>query len=105
MPNEWPANQERHGRLLFTSIVAMEPPGWERFARLDIPVLIIHGTQDRNAPYGGGREWAAHLPQARLLTIRSAAHMPWLDAPGLVYPALEEFLRGAWPRAAASVPH
>jgi pimeloyl-ACP methyl ester carboxylesterase len=105
MPNEWPANQERHGRLLFTSIVAMEPPGWERFARLDIPVLTIHGTQDRNAPYGGGREWAAHLPQARLLTVRGAAHMIWLDAPDLVYPAIEEFLRGAWPRDAAPVPH
>jgi hypothetical protein len=57
-----------------------------------------------HAPYGGGREWAAHLPDARLLTVRNAAHMLWLDAPGTVFPAIERFLKGAWPDAAARVP-
>jgi pimeloyl-ACP methyl ester carboxylesterase len=42
-----------------------EGPAWERYAALRIPVLTIHGTQDRNAPFGGGREWVAHLPEAR----------------------------------------
>jgi pimeloyl-ACP methyl ester carboxylesterase len=104
MPNEWPSALARHFPLLFGSIVRDTGPAWERYARLDIPVLTIHGTQDRNAPYGGGREWAAHLPDARLLTVRDAAHMLWLDAPGTVFPAIERFLRGAWPDAAARVP-
>lgn len=103
MPNEWPTNLQRHFRLLFTSIATTAPPSWERFSRLAFPVLTIHGTQDRNAPYGAGKEWAAHLSQGRLLTVRGAAHMPWLDAPRAVFPAIEQFLRGAWPRAAVRV--
>ena len=104
MPNEWPSALARHFQLLFGSIVRDEGPAWEHYARLGIPVLTIHGTQDRNAPYGGGREWAAHLPEARLLTVRDAAHMLWLDAPGTVFPAIERFLGGAWPDGAARVP-
>jgi proline iminopeptidase len=103
MPNEWPAVLERHFNLLFGSILRDEGPAWERYAELRIPVLTIHGTQDRNAPYGGGREWAAHLPDARLLTVRGAAHMLWLDAPGTVFPAIERFLGGAWPPDAVRV--
>lgn len=102
MPNEWPTALGRHFTLLFTSIALDDPPAWETYGELRIPVLIIHGTQDRNAPYGGGVEWSSHLPDARLLTVRGAAHMPWLEAPDLVVPAIEGFLRGAWPRDAAS---
>jgi proline iminopeptidase len=97
MPNEWPLRVGPHQRWIFTSFARSEATSWERFAALTVPVLTIHGTQDRNAPYGGGREWASHLPNGRLLTVRGEAHMPWLDAPGLVYPALERFLSGQWP--------
>ncbi|MFL5494069.1 MAG: alpha/beta fold hydrolase [Gemmatimonadales bacterium] len=101
LPNEWPVHLDPHQRWIFTSFARAEAPSWERFATLRVPVLTIHGTQDRNAPYGGGREWAAHLPSGRLLTVRGAAHMPWLDAPGVVYPALDRFLSGRWPPGAA----
>jgi pimeloyl-ACP methyl ester carboxylesterase len=104
MPNEWPSVLDRHFQLLFGSIVRDPGPTWERYARLEIPVLTIHGTQDRNAAYGGGREWAAHLPEGRLLAVRGAAHMLWLDAPNVVFPALERFLGGEWPPGAARVP-
>ena len=100
LPNEWPLRLESHQRWIFTSFARAEAPSWERFGALTVPVLTIHGTRDRNAPYGGGREWAAHLPDGRLLTVPGAAHMPWLDAPTFVYPALERFLAGAWPRGA-----
>jgi proline iminopeptidase len=103
MPKEWPTALQRHFMLLFTSIALNDPPAWESYAGLRIPVLTIHGTQDRNAAYGGGREWVSHLPDARLLTVRGAAHMPWIDAPDVVFPAIEQFLRGAWPLDAASV--
>jgi len=33
------------------------------------PVLVVHGTKDRSGPYGGGRDWAAMLPNARLVTV------------------------------------
>jgi proline iminopeptidase len=100
LPNEWPTALERHFPLLFRSMAQDEGPDWARYERLRIPVLTVHGTGDRNAPYGGGREWAAHLPEARLLTVRGGAHMLWLDQPDTVWPALETFLAGRWPRGA-----
>jgi proline iminopeptidase len=103
MRNEWPTVLDRHFYLLFSSIIGDEGPAWAHYAALRIPVLTIHGTQDRNAAYGGGREWVAHLPEARLLTVRGVAHMPWLEAPDTVFPAIESFLRGEWPRGAARV--
>ena len=30
-----------------------------------MPVLVVHGTKDRSAPYGGGRDWAAMSTSAR----------------------------------------
>jgi proline iminopeptidase len=72
-------------------------------ARLRVPVLTIHGTFDRNAPYEGGREWAASLADARLLTVEGAAHQVFSDRPDIFFPAVETFLRGAWPDGAARV--
>ena len=100
MTNEWAWRLEPHQRWIFTSFARGESPGWDRFKLLNVPMLTIHGTQDRNAPYGAGRDWASHLPGGRLLTVRGAAHMPWLDAPEVVYPALERFLTGQWPSEA-----
>jgi pimeloyl-ACP methyl ester carboxylesterase len=34
------------------------------FANAKAPILIIHGTRDRSAPYGGARDWAMMLPNA-----------------------------------------
>jgi pimeloyl-ACP methyl ester carboxylesterase len=66
-------------------------------------VLTIHGTKDRNAPYGSGREWAALLSNARLLTIRGAAHQSFVEFPEIVFPAIRAFLSGAWPDAAEKI--
>ena len=59
--------------------------------------LIVHGNKDRSAPYGGGREWAMALPHARLLTVDSAGHAPWIEDPERVLPAITTFLDGSWP--------
>jgi proline iminopeptidase len=104
MPSEWPTVLDRHFRLLFRSIQREDDAGWGSYAQLSFPVLTIHGTQDRNAPYGGGREWAARLPDGRLLTVRGGGHMVWLDAPRVVFAAIDAFLRGTWPRDAVRVP-
>lgn len=65
------------------------------------PVLVLHGRSDRSAPYGGARDWAAMLPNARLLTVERAAHAPWIEAPDLVFGSIDTFLNGRWPDAAA----
>lgn len=75
----------------------------EDFAKASAPALIVHGTKDRNAPYGGALDWAALLPNARLVTVPDAAHAPWIEAPELVFGAIETFLNGAWPDTAGKL--
>ena len=102
MPNEWPINFARHLRYHFTSVREMRVTQ-DQVAAVTVPVLTIHGTQDRNAPYGGGRQWALELPNARLLTVNAAAHQVWVDAPDVVLRAVDTFLRGKWPAGAQRV--
>ncbi len=103
MENEWPVNLVRHLDLHFVQSVQKLDIPREEIAGVTVPVLTIHGTLDRNAPYGAGREWAYLLPDARLLTIRGAAHQCFAEQPGLVFPAIETFLAGGWPERAERV--
>lgn len=75
----------------------------EDAARVEVPVLTIHGRNDRSAPYGGGRDWALILPNARLVTIEKAGHAPWIEAPEKVFNAIKDFLDGGWPESAEHV--
>ena len=67
----------------------------EDFAKAQAPVLTIHGRKDRSAPYGGGREWALRLSNARLVTVDEAGHAPWIENPAKVFGAIATFLEGA----------
>jgi pimeloyl-ACP methyl ester carboxylesterase len=69
----------------------------EDLGKVQMPVLTVHGTRDRNAPYGGGKDWAESLPNARLITIENGAHLPWIDAPEKVFGSIRTFLNGSWP--------
>ena len=102
LENEWPASLDRHFRQSFQSIMKLDF-GPADVAKITVPVLTIHGTKDRNAPYGSGREWALSLPDARLVTIEGGAHAAWVDDPLTVFGAIREFLRGAWPLGAEKV--
>jgi proline iminopeptidase len=73
------------------------------FAKVTVPVLILHGTRDRSAPYGGAREWGLLLPNARLVSLEQVAHALWIEAPERVFGAIGTFLEGAWPHGAEEV--
>jgi len=75
----------------------------EEIAKAKAPVLIVHGNKDRSAPYGGGRDWAMLLPDARLVTVENAAHAPWIEAPELVFGSIKTFFAGGWPEVAEIV--
>jgi pimeloyl-ACP methyl ester carboxylesterase len=75
----------------------------EDFAKAKMPVLLVHGTRDRQAPYGGARDWALKLPNARLVTVENAAHLPWIESPEKVFDSIRTFLDGAWPAEAQPV--
>jgi pimeloyl-ACP methyl ester carboxylesterase/ketosteroid isomerase-like protein len=102
LENEWPANLDADFKSIFTSINSLGVTR-EQFAKISIPVLTIHGTKDRNAPYGSGREWAMTLPDARLVTVEGAGHVSWADEPAAVSAAIREFLRGNWPLGAEKI--
>jgi pimeloyl-ACP methyl ester carboxylesterase len=73
------------------------------FARVHAPVLVVHGRKDRSAAYGGGRDWAIKLPDARLVTLDHAAHVPWIEAPNVVFEAIDMFLNRRWPATAETL--
>lgn len=103
MPNEWPVLQVRHLRAHFEESGMTHETPLDAVRRLATPVLTVHGTRDRNAPYGAGREWSYLLPQGRLLTVEGAGHHAFGEASELVMPAVREFLQGRWPAAAVEV--
>jgi pimeloyl-ACP methyl ester carboxylesterase len=93
---------EHWTRNIFPSIQRLRLTA-DELSKVTSPVLVIHGTRDRQAPYGGGREWALMLPDARLVTVPDAAHVPWIEAPENVFGSVLTFLDGEWPEAAHSV--
>ena len=96
--NEGYAAQNRHLEAHFGDI---QKRTFEkgRFTALLHPVLVIHGTMDRNAPYGSGLEWATTFRHARLVSVPGGAHQVWLDDPA-VLTDIGTFLKGAWPARA-----
>jgi pimeloyl-ACP methyl ester carboxylesterase/DNA-binding CsgD family transcriptional regulator len=55
------------------------------------PTLVMHRREDRAIPHALARDLAAQLPNARLLTLSGAMHLPWLGAAAPVLAALREF--------------
>lgn len=103
LPNESLFNVMKHyNENLLPSIQSLNLSK-EDFAKANVPFLVIHGTKDRNAPYGGGRDWVLQLPNARLVAIDNAAHLPWIESPEKVFGSIKTFLNGAWPDAADRV--
>ncbi len=102
MPNEWPSNLVKHFESSFTSVQKLDISK-DKIASVKVPVLTIHGTKDRNAPYGAGREWALILSNARLLSIREGAHQSFDEFREIVIPAVRRFLEGNWPEGAERV--
>lgn len=99
LENEWPLHFDTHMKHHLPTILAarLSP---EELGKLTMPVLVIHGTADRNAPLAAGQAWRRELPQAKLLTVPRAAHAIWIDDPLVVFAALRSFLRGDWPMGA-----
>jgi proline iminopeptidase len=65
-------------------------------ANITSPVLVIHGTADP-VPIEGSVEWVQGMPNARLLRVGGAGHLPWLEQPDAVFQAIRTFLDGTWP--------
>jgi pimeloyl-ACP methyl ester carboxylesterase len=63
---------------------------------LRTPTLLIWGEQDRiDPPIPAATAIAEHLPNARLVLLPDAGHMPWSDKPDECATLVTEFLRQA----------
>lgn len=101
LPNEWLHNLEPHIQAKIASLGDYDYRA--EAARLNVPVLTIHGTVDLNAPIEGGREWSAAFPQGRFLPVEGTAHLPMVEQPDLIRTAIDVFLRGYWPEGARRI--
>lgn len=57
------------------------------------PVLIVWGRQDAGAPIVESTALLEMMPRAQFLSVDSAGHLPHLEQPDAVVPAVEAFLR------------
>jgi pimeloyl-ACP methyl ester carboxylesterase len=65
----------------------------DELAGVRAPTLVMHRRRDRAIPYDLGRELAAGIPGASLMTLEGDDHLPWRgDAPAVVA-AVEKFLQ------------
>ncbi len=60
---------------------------------MQLPTLVISGTEDRMTPLKYGRFMAEQLPDARMETIEGAGHMVMLEQPVAVATAIEVFAK------------
>lgn len=72
------------GRQLAASIAA--PSRLQRLRELDVPTLVIHGTDDIIFPPDNGRRVAAAVPGARLIEIEGMNH----ELPKSVWPVVAD---------------
>jgi pimeloyl-ACP methyl ester carboxylesterase len=58
---------------------------------VQIPTLVVHGTDDPLLPFPHGEALAAEVPNARLLPVPGMGHQnPPPETWGLVVPAIRE---------------
>ena len=59
---------------------------------LPLGMLVIHGSA-AVLPDESAREWAAALPNARMVLLEGVGHFPYPEAPEAFFTAVDAFLR------------
>jgi pimeloyl-ACP methyl ester carboxylesterase/DNA-binding CsgD family transcriptional regulator len=72
--------------------------------RVRAPALVVHRERDRSMRLQGGREVAALLPQAELVTLPGDAHLPWHGDGDAVLRAVAAFIGIKAPHVPVSNP-
>jgi pimeloyl-ACP methyl ester carboxylesterase/DNA-binding CsgD family transcriptional regulator len=76
----------------------------EDLTRVRAPALVVHREHDRAMRLRGGREIAALLPRAELVTLPGDAHLPWHGDGDAVLRAIAPFLGITAPHVPVSKP-
>jgi pimeloyl-ACP methyl ester carboxylesterase len=59
-----------------------------------VPTLVIHATGDRTIPIECGRYLAQRIPDAHLVELNTADHLPYVGCPEEIVNQVDEFLTG-----------
>ena len=90
-------NKPNVGRFTWASLGHWD---WNTsLSRVRVPTLIIQGERDP-LPIESAREWAAAMPNARLLALKGVGHFPYVETPEVFFAAVNRFLKGDWPERA-----
>ncbi len=93
MPEEWldmvfahfdQGTQRAILRLYRSSPSEVLEAAGRRLGTLDVPALVVWGTQDPYIPARFAGAYADALPQAELVELDDAGHWPWFDRPDLI---------------------
>jgi pimeloyl-ACP methyl ester carboxylesterase len=71
--------------------------GWssfERLPRIDQPILVLHGTEDRVIPAANAKLLAERIPNAELVLLEGAGHVYHSEQPELADRVVLDFLDG-----------
>jgi class 3 adenylate cyclase/pimeloyl-ACP methyl ester carboxylesterase len=61
---------------------------------IDMPTLVLHRLDNALIPIGHGRYLAEHIPEAKLVELPGADHLPFVGDTDVLLEELEEFLTG-----------
>ena len=71
--------------------MAKRPDSTAQLAKMDFPVLIVHGKKDQIIPPDEAKAMAAACPHAKIAWCESSGHMPMMEEPERVARILEGF--------------
>jgi pimeloyl-ACP methyl ester carboxylesterase len=63
-----------------------------RLPHLTVPTLVLHGESDGLVPVAYAQELASRIPDAKLVTIPGAGHLPMIEAEDAFVSAVTAFL-------------
>ncbi len=67
----------------------------DRLHEINIPALVMHGTEDRLIPPANGENLASHIAGARLILYPEAGHLFFIEKADEVNRDIRAFLQGA----------
>lgn len=85
----------RRARLseIVTNLDVDQGPELDRVGGHARPVLVIWGKQDPSVPFQFSATLLEKMPRARLVAVDQSGHLPHMEQPGVVQPALLDFLQ------------
>jgi pimeloyl-ACP methyl ester carboxylesterase len=65
----------------------------DKLGGITIPTLVVWGENDELVPLADGRDYAAKIPNARLVIVSECGHAPSIEKPQQFIDAVERFLK------------